>query len=129
VHSSYQLVKLSHASNYPWKGSKMDQRERPKKPPSLVSLDANAAKAMLETKADPRDPNARAILKFIGGSKAELQPKIDIELQLPSQHSDAELKVYAQALKLGDIELLRKMLIVSEEVLRAGKSAQQRGNE
>ncbi len=55
---------------YPWKGSKMDQRERPKKPPSLVSLDANAAKAMLETKADPRDPNARAILKFIGGSKA-----------------------------------------------------------
>src|SRR5437879_11840108 len=67
--------------------------------------------------------------KFISGSKAELQPKIDIELQLPSQHSDAELKVYAQALKLGDIELLRKMLIVSEEVLRAGKSAQQRGNE
>src|SRR2546430_16161941 len=47
----------------------MDQRERPKKPymaPSLVSLDANAAKAVLETKADPRDPNARAILKFIG---------------------------------------------------------------
>jgi len=39
------------------------------------------------------------------------------------------LKVYAQALKLGDIERLRKMLIVSEEVLRAGKSAQQRGNE
>ena len=39
----------------------MDQRERPKKPPSLVSLDANAAKAVLETKADPRDPNARAI--------------------------------------------------------------------
>ncbi len=36
---------------------------------------------------------------------------------------------YAQALKLGDIELLRKMLIVSEAVLRAGKSAQQRGNE
>ena len=105
----------------------MDQRERPKKPPSLVSLDANAAKAVLETKADPRDPNARAILKFIGGSKAELQPKIDIELQLPSQHSDAEF--YAQALKRGDIELLRKMLIVSEEVLRAGKSAQQRGNE
>jgi len=67
--------------------------------------------------------------KFISGSKAELQPKIDIELQLPSQHSDAELKVYAQALKLGDIELLRKMLIVSEAVLRAGKSAQQRGNE
>ena len=110
----------------------LDQRQRPKKPymaPSLVSLDANAAKAVLETKADPRDPNARAILKFIGGSKAERQPKIDIELQLPSQHSDAELKVYAQALKLGDIELLRKMLIVSEEVLRAGKSAQQRGNE
>jgi len=110
----------------------MDQRERPKKPytaPSLVSLDANATKAVLETKADRRDPNARAILKFIGGSKAELQPKIDIELQLPSQHSDAELKVYAQALKLGNIELLRKMLIVSEEVLRAGKSAQQRGNE
>src|SRR5438094_5239472 len=64
----------------------MDQRQRPKKSymtPSLVSLDANAAKAVLETKADPRDPNARAILKFIGGSKAELQPKIDIELQTP----------------------------------------------
>ena len=41
---------------YAWKGSKMDQRECPEKAcmaPSLVSLDANAAKAVLETKADP----------------------------------------------------------------------------
>ena len=105
--------------------------QRPKKPyvaPSLVRLDAKGAKAVLETKAEARDPNAKAILKFLGGSKPELQPKIDIELQLPSPHSEGELKVYAQALKLSDIELLRKMLIVSEEVLSVGKSAQG-GNE
>src|SRR5439155_21899509 len=58
--------------------------------------------------------------KFISGSKAELQPKIDIELQLPSQHSDAELKVYAQALKLGDIELL------SQNADRIGRSPARR---
>src|SRR5207302_4789784 len=59
----------------------MDQRERPKKPytaPSLVRLDANAAKAVLETKADPRDPNARAILKFIGSRRQSSNPSTPI---------------------------------------------------
>ena len=53
----------------------MRQREGLKKPytvPSFVGLDANAAKAVLETKADARDPNAAAILKLISGSKPEL---------------------------------------------------------
>src|SRR2546429_7401774 len=101
----------------------MDQRERPKKPPSLVSLDANAAKAMLETKADPRDPNARAILKFIGGSNAEPPPQIDNELPLPSHHSHVAVKVHAQALQLRDNVPLPTKLIPTVEILRAGKNA------
>jgi hypothetical protein len=62
-------------------------------------------------------------LKFIGGS-TELQPKIDIEAQTPISALGCGVESLCAALKLSDIELLRKMLIVSEEVLRAGKSGQ-----
>lgn len=54
------------------------ERKGTKKPysvPSFKKLDADTAKAALETKAVPGDIGARAMLNSIGSSKAELRRK------------------------------------------------------
>jgi hypothetical protein len=47
--------------------------EKPYRAPSFRRLDANTAKAALETKAAPRDVGAKAMLNSISNSKAELR--------------------------------------------------------
>jgi hypothetical protein len=49
--------------------------KKPYSAPSFRRLDANTAKVALETKAAPRDVDARAMLNSISNSKAELRRK------------------------------------------------------
>jgi hypothetical protein len=104
----------------------MSQQERKKKPytaPSFVRVDAKTAKAALESKAVPGDMNAKAMLKLVTASTAEQARQINIEIQLPSADHSGEMNLSAHALQFKDLEVLRKMLALAEEVLRLEKSA------
>jgi hypothetical protein len=104
----------------------MNQHESKKKvysAPKFVQLDAKAAKTVLETTAVPGDVNAKAMLKLLSTPKAEHPRQINIEIQLPSGGDSGEMNLSAQALQVKDLEVLRKMLGLAEEVLRLEKTA------
>ena len=104
----------------------MGQHERKKKPytaPSFARLDPGAAKTTLESNSVPGDQGAKAMLKVIKASKAELRPKVNVEVRLPSGDRAGEVRVSAEALKVADIEVLRKMLVIAEEVLRSERGS------
>lgn len=103
--------------------SQHEPKKKPYTPPSFARLDAKAAKTALETKAVPGDVNAKAMLKLVSASTAEQPRQINIAIQLPSGGHSGEMTLSAQALQFSDLEVLRKMLGLAEEVLRLEKSA------